>query len=67
MTVLQRMLLIAPDKAPLWLEMGRLQESIQVLGAAREAYERSFQLDRDMGDAANEASLALQSLKRRLN
>ncbi len=66
-TVLQRMLLIAPDKAPLWLEMGRLQESIQVLGAAREAYERSFQLERNMGDAANEASLALQSLKRRLN
>jgi len=65
--VLERMLLISPDQAALWLELGRLQESIHVLGAAREAYERSFHLDRTSGDAANEAGLALHSLKRRLN
>ena len=66
-TILQRMLVIAPSEANLWLEMGRLQESAQALGAAADAYERSLALDRNQANAANEAGLALQSLKRRLN
>jgi len=66
-TILQRMLLIAPGDSGLWLEMGKLQESVQALGAASDAYERSLSLERDQANAANEAGLALQSLKRRLN
>lgn len=65
--VLQRMTLFAPGDANLWFELGKLQESIQALGAATEAYERSLALDRGQSSAANEAGLALQSLKRRLN
>ncbi len=65
--ILQRMLLLAPGEAGLWLELGKLQEAAQALGAASEAYERSLALDRNMANAANEAGLALQSLKRRLN
>jgi regulator of sirC expression with transglutaminase-like and TPR domain len=65
--ILERMTLIAPGDANLWLEMGKLQESIQALGAATDAYERSLSLDREGANVANEAGLALQSLKRRLN
>jgi regulator of sirC expression with transglutaminase-like and TPR domain len=65
--VLERMLLIAPGDAALWLELGKIQEAAQALGAASEAYERSVALDRSAANAANEAGLALQSLKRRLN
>jgi len=65
--VLKRMLLLAPGEAPLWLELAKLQEAGQALGAAAAAYERSVSLDRSAANAANEASLALQSLKRRLN
>ncbi len=65
--ILQRMLLIAPNEAPLWLELAKLQEASQALGAASEAYERSLELDRGKGNPANEAVLALQTLKRRLN
>jgi regulator of sirC expression with transglutaminase-like and TPR domain len=62
--ILERMLIIAPGDAALWLELGKIQEAAQVLGAASKAYERSIELDRNV---ANEAGLALQSLKRRLN
>jgi regulator of sirC expression with transglutaminase-like and TPR domain len=65
--VVERMLLVAPDQAALWLELGRLQESVESLSAASEAYERARKLERAMTDAANEAGLALHSLKRRLN
>jgi regulator of sirC expression with transglutaminase-like and TPR domain len=65
--VLKRMLLLAPGEAPLWLELGKLQEAAQALGAASEAYARSLQIDRGAANAANEAGLALQLLKRRLN
>jgi regulator of sirC expression with transglutaminase-like and TPR domain len=65
--ILERMLLIAPGNAGLWLELGKFQEAAQALGAASEAYERSVALDRNAANAANEAGLALRSLKLRLN
>jgi regulator of sirC expression with transglutaminase-like and TPR domain len=65
--VLQRMLLIAPEQPAFWLELGKMNESIQALGAASEAYERAGKLNQALGDGANEAGLALQSLKRKLN
>ncbi len=65
--ILKRMLLLAPGESGLWLELGKVQEAAHALGAASEAYERSLALDRGAAEAANEAGLALQSLKRRLN
>ena len=64
--ILTRMLLIAPKRTHLWYELGRLQESIGALGAARTAYQHCLT---QMAQAAgsNEAALALQALNRRLN
>jgi regulator of sirC expression with transglutaminase-like and TPR domain len=65
--VLRRMLLIAPKRAPLWLELARLQESMGALGSARAAYEQSLVHGKETDYGGNEAALALQALKRRLN
>jgi regulator of sirC expression with transglutaminase-like and TPR domain len=64
--VLLRMLLIAPKRTYLWYELGRLQESAGALGAARSAYEQCLTQSTDVA-GSNEAALALQALKRRLN
>ena len=63
--ILSRMVLIAPARAPLWLEWGRLQEANGALGAARASFENCLAKGDDA--TSNEASLALNSLKRRLN
>lgn len=65
--VLLHMLLIAPDRSHLWLELARLQESAGALGAARMAYERGIATGSQSGSLGNEAALALHALKRRLN
>jgi regulator of sirC expression with transglutaminase-like and TPR domain len=64
--VLMRMLLIAPKRTYFWFELGRLHESIGALGAARAAYEHCLTPTADIA-SSNEAALALQTLKRRLN
>lgn len=63
--ILSRMVLIAPARAPLWLELGRLQEANGALGAARDSFEKCLAKSDDA--TSNEARLALNSLKRRLN
>ena len=65
--ILSRMLLIAPDRAGLWLELGRLQEGAGVLSSARNAYEQALSCAAKLSMHSNEAALALASLKRRLN
>jgi regulator of sirC expression with transglutaminase-like and TPR domain len=65
--VLRRMLLIAPRRAPLWLELARLQETVGALGSARAAYEQCLVHGKETDYGGNEAALALQALKRRLN
>ena len=63
--VVSRMLLIAPSRPMLWLELGRLYESTGALGGARGACEKCLVGGDD--PTSKEARLALDSLKRRLN
>ena len=61
------MVLIAPKRAELWIELGRLQEGVGTLSAARNAYENCLGLAKKGDPLHNEAALALQALKRRVN
>jgi len=63
----QRMTLIAPKRADLWFDLGRLHEVAGALGAARRAYETCLELARPGEALHNEAALSLAGLKRRLN
>lgn len=65
--IARRMALIAPRRPEIWLDLGRINEALGVLGAARKAYEVCLQLA-PAGEALhNEAVLSLNQLKRRLN
>jgi regulator of sirC expression with transglutaminase-like and TPR domain len=65
--VVKRMVLIAPGRAELWLDLGRLNEAAGALGAAKNAFETCLSLAPSGQSPHNEASLSLQALKRRLN
>ncbi len=65
--IARRMTLIAPRRAGAWIDLGRLQEATGVLSAARSAYERALSLAPAGNALHNEAAIALQALKRRLN
>jgi regulator of sirC expression with transglutaminase-like and TPR domain len=63
----QRMTLIAPRRADLWFDLGRIHEASGALGAARQAYETCLGLAGPGEALHNEAALALAGLRRRLN
>ena len=65
--VTRRMLLIAPRRPDLWFDLARLNESVGVLGAARNAYDTCLSLAPSGQALHNEATIALSQLKRRLN
>ncbi len=65
--IARRMVLIAPRRADLWIELARHYESTSSLGAAKTAYESGLALAGDGTALHNEAALALHALKRRLN
>lgn len=65
--IARRMTVLAPRRAPLWLDLGRLQEASGALSAARGAFERSLSIAAPGDTLHNEAALALHTLKRRLN
>jgi regulator of sirC expression with transglutaminase-like and TPR domain len=65
--VSQRMALIAPKRPALWLELGRMQEAAGSLSSARLSYDNSLKASPVGNPFHNEATLALQALKRRLN
>ncbi|HWU26369.1 MAG TPA: tetratricopeptide repeat protein [Rhizomicrobium sp.] len=65
--VAKRMVLIAPRRPELWLDLGRLNETIGALGAARKAYEACLSLVPSGQNLHNEAAVSLHALKRRLN
>ncbi|HEY0105925.1 MAG TPA: tetratricopeptide repeat protein [Rhizomicrobium sp.] len=65
--IADRMVLIAPRRADLWFDLGRLNEAAGVLGASRKAYERCLELAPKGEGLHNEAALSLTDLKRRLN
>ncbi len=63
----ERMVLIAPRRPGLWLDLARLQESAGSLSSARTSYEKSLKASKSGDGYHNEAMLALSALKRRLN
>ena len=65
--LMRRMVLIAPRRPEVWLDFGRVNEAVGVLGAARKAYETCLQLAAAGEALHNEAVLSLANLKRRLN
>lgn len=65
--IAKRMVLIAPRRPEMWIDLARLNEAAGALGAAQKAYDACLALA-DKGMALhNEAALALHALKRRLN
>ena len=65
--IAKRMVLIAPRRPDLWIELARFNESAGALGAAQKAYEACLALAPAGAALHNEAAFGLQSLKRRLN
>ena len=63
---LESMLMIAPNKAELWYEVGLVQNSLGNLRAAVLALEQFLELGRDPG-SLREAAHRLQAIKSRLN
>jgi regulator of sirC expression with transglutaminase-like and TPR domain len=65
--IAKRMVLIAPKKPELWIDLARLNEAAGALGAAQKAYEACLSLLKPGAPYHNEAALAVGALKRRLN
>lgn len=65
--IAKRMVLIAPQRADMWIDLARLNEAAGALGAAQKAYETCLALADKGVTIHNEAALALLALKRRLN
>jgi regulator of sirC expression with transglutaminase-like and TPR domain len=65
--IAKRMVLIAPRRAELWMDLGRLNEAAGALGAAQRAFEACLSLVPPGQTLHNEAALGLHALKRRLN
>jgi regulator of sirC expression with transglutaminase-like and TPR domain len=65
--IAQRMVLVAPKRPELWLELAHLNEEEGALSAARSAYEICLTLTKSGTAFHNEAALGVQGLKRRLN
>jgi len=63
----KRMVLIAPRRPEMWIDLARLNEAAGALGAAQKAYEACLALADKGATLHNEAALALHALKRRLN
>lgn len=63
----KRMILIAPRRPDLWIELARLNEAAGALGAAQKAFEACLSLVTPGQPQHNEAALGLHMLKRRLN
>jgi regulator of sirC expression with transglutaminase-like and TPR domain len=63
----RRMAQLAPYRPPLWLELAHLHESAGALSAARSAYEHCLKASRGGDMYHNEATLALDALRRRIN
>ena len=65
--IAKRMVLIAPRRPELWLDLAQLHEEEGTLGAARDAYHACLALADAGAPLHNEAALRLQGLKRQLN
>lgn len=65
--IARRMAQLAPYRPSLWLELAHLQESVGALSAARSAYEHCLKSSRGGDPYHNDATLALDALRRRIN
>jgi regulator of sirC expression with transglutaminase-like and TPR domain len=65
--IVERMVLIAPRRPDLWIDLGRLNEAAGALGAAQKSFEACLSLVPPGHAMHNEAALGLHALKRRLN
>jgi regulator of sirC expression with transglutaminase-like and TPR domain len=65
--IARRMALFAPKRPEIWLELAQLNEASGSLGAARRAFEQCLALAGKGEAIHNEAALALNNLKRKLN
>jgi regulator of sirC expression with transglutaminase-like and TPR domain len=65
--VARRMVLLAPNRPELWMDLAHLNEEEGALSAARKDYETCLTLTKSGTPFHNEATLGLQGLKRRLN
>lgn len=65
--VAKRMVLIAPRRPQLWIDLGRISEAAGALGGAQKAFEACLSLTPPGQALHNEAALGLHALKRRLN
>jgi regulator of sirC expression with transglutaminase-like and TPR domain len=65
--IAKRMVLIAPRRAELWMDLAHLNEAAGSLGAAQKSYEACLTLAPQGTPLHNEAAFGLQSLKRKLN
>ncbi len=65
--VVKRMVLMAPKRGELWLDLARMNEQAGALGAAQKAYEACLSLANPGAAIHNEAAFGLHGLKRRLN
>jgi regulator of sirC expression with transglutaminase-like and TPR domain len=65
--IVKRMVLIAPRRPDLWIDLGRLNEAAGALGAAQKSFEACLSLVPPGHAMHNEAALGLHALKRRLN
>ena len=65
--IAKRMVLLAPRRPELWIELARFNEAAGALGAAQKAFEACLALAPAGAALHNEAAFGLQSMKRRLN
>lgn len=65
--IAKRMVLVAPRRPDLWMDLALLNEAEGSLGATRHAYEACLSLAGAGEPLHNEAALGLEGLKRRLN
>jgi regulator of sirC expression with transglutaminase-like and TPR domain len=65
--IARRMVLVAPGRPDLWMELARLHEAGGSLGAAKRAYEACLALVKPGDGLHNEAVVRLSGLKRRIN
>ncbi len=65
--IAKRMVLLAPRRPELWIDLGRLNETVGALAAAQKAFEACLFLVPPGQPLHNEAALGLHTLKRRLN
>jgi regulator of sirC expression with transglutaminase-like and TPR domain len=65
--IAERMAIIAPKHADVWVELAHMREAAGAMGAARAAYENCLTLAKKGEPLHKEALLALSGLKRKVN